>query len=142
MVLIKILLANILLLVAVASYGQLNLESDTISTSSMSNPNDTITSTQSEVLQDSIPKPVLESTITYSAEDSIIPDFENQKMYMYKGGVINYENYTEELEGVIAASPNPNIKIYMSEWNVWSGLDWRNGLYAGGMLTMFERQGE
>jgi alpha-N-arabinofuranosidase len=29
----------------------------------------------------------------------------------------------------------------MSEWNVWSGLDWRNGLYAGGMLTMFERQG-
>jgi alpha-N-arabinofuranosidase len=60
----------------------------------------------------------------------------------YRTGVINYENYTEELEGVIAASANPNIKIYMSEWNVWSGLDWRNGLYAGGMLTMFERQGE
>ena len=59
----------------------------------------------------------------------------------YRTGVINYENYTKELEGVIAASANPNIKIYMSEWNVWSGLDWRNGLYAGGMLTMFERQG-
>jgi hypothetical protein len=91
-ILIKILLANILLLVAVASYGQLNLESDTISTSSMSNLNDTIKSTQSETLKDSIPKPVLESTITYTAEDSIIPDFENQKMYMYKGGVINYQN--------------------------------------------------
>jgi alpha-N-arabinofuranosidase len=60
----------------------------------------------------------------------------------YRTGVINYENYTKELGGVIAASANPDIKIYMSEWNVWSGLDWRNGLYAGGMLTMFERQGE
>jgi alpha-L-arabinofuranosidase len=60
----------------------------------------------------------------------------------YQTGVTNYENYAKELEGVIAASANPDIKIYMSEWNVWSGLDWRNGLYAGGMLTMFERQGE
>jgi alpha-N-arabinofuranosidase len=60
----------------------------------------------------------------------------------YRTGVINYENHTKELEGVIAASKNPNIKIYMSEWNVWSGLDWRSGLYAGGMLTMFERQGK
>jgi alpha-L-arabinofuranosidase len=60
----------------------------------------------------------------------------------YRTGVTNYENYTKELEGVIAASANPDIKIYMSEWNVWSGLDWRNGLYAGGMLNMFERQGE
>jgi len=60
----------------------------------------------------------------------------------YRSGVINYENYTKELASVIAASTNPNIKIYMSEWNVWSGLDWRNGLYAGGMLTMFERQGK
>jgi alpha-N-arabinofuranosidase len=59
----------------------------------------------------------------------------------YRTGVVNYENYTKELANVIAASTNPNIKIYMSEWNVWSGLDWRNGLYAGGMLTMFERQG-
>ena len=35
---------------------------------------------------------MLESTITYSAKDSIIPDLENQKMYMYKNGVINYQN--------------------------------------------------
>jgi alpha-N-arabinofuranosidase len=60
----------------------------------------------------------------------------------YRTGVINYENHTKQLAGMIAASANPDIKIYMSEWNVWSGLDWRNGLYAGGMLTMFERQGE
>jgi lipopolysaccharide assembly outer membrane protein LptD (OstA) len=43
-------------------------------------------------LKDSIPKPVLESIITYSADDSIIPDLENQKMYMYKNGVINYQD--------------------------------------------------
>jgi alpha-N-arabinofuranosidase len=60
----------------------------------------------------------------------------------YRTGVINYENHTKDLAGVIVASANPNIKIDMSEWNVWSGLDWRSGLYAGGMLTMFERQGE
>jgi alpha-L-arabinofuranosidase len=60
----------------------------------------------------------------------------------YRTGVINYENYTKELEGVIDSSANPNIKIYMSEWNVWSGLTWQSGLYAGGMLTMFERQGK
>ena len=60
----------------------------------------------------------------------------------YRTGVINYENHTKDLEDMIAASANPDIKIFMSEWNVWSGLDWRSGLYAGGMLTMFERQGE
>jgi alpha-N-arabinofuranosidase len=60
----------------------------------------------------------------------------------YQGGVRRYEAYVAELEGVIAASSNPNLKIYMSEWNVSSGIDWRNGLYAGGMLTMFERQGK
>jgi lipopolysaccharide assembly outer membrane protein LptD (OstA) len=35
---------------------------------------------------------LLEAIITYSAVDSIIPDFENQKMYMYKNAVINYQN--------------------------------------------------
>jgi len=60
----------------------------------------------------------------------------------YQTGVRNYEAYIAELEGVIAASSNPDIKIYMSEWNVWSGIDWRNGLYAGGMLNVFERHGD
>ncbi|BBE20891.1 hypothetical protein AQPE_5086 [Aquipluma nitroreducens] len=41
---------------------------------------------------DSVAKPLLEAIITYSAADSIIPDFENQKMYMYKNAVINYQN--------------------------------------------------
>ncbi|MBN1995917.1 T9SS type A sorting domain-containing protein [candidate division KSB1 bacterium] len=60
----------------------------------------------------------------------------------YYSGVRNYENFLIELKEIIAASSNPNIKIYMSEWNVWSGLDWRCGLYAGGMLNIFERQGD
>jgi lipopolysaccharide assembly outer membrane protein LptD (OstA) len=91
-VLVKFLLANIFFLVALSSFGQLNAESDTITVSDSSLLNDSINSPVDEKLQDSIPKPVLESIITYSAEDSIIPDFENQKMYMYKGGVINYQN--------------------------------------------------
>ncbi|HNX54999.1 MAG TPA: putative LPS assembly protein LptD [Prolixibacteraceae bacterium] len=102
-VLIKNLLANILLLVAVASYGQLKkaqgkisevplpvpvLNTDTVKIAKA----DSIAATPVKAAADSIKKPVLESVITYSAKDSIIPDFENQKMYMYKGGVINYQN--------------------------------------------------
>ncbi|MBC8054217.1 MAG: carbohydrate binding domain-containing protein [Sphingobacteriaceae bacterium] len=41
-------------------------------------------------------------------------------------------------ERLIAASANPNIKLFISEWN-GSGLDWRTGLYAGGMLNEFEK---
>ena len=60
----------------------------------------------------------------------------------YKTGVRNYDNFLKTLSGLIASSSNPDIKIYMSEWNVWSGLDWRNGLYAGGMLNAFEKNGK
>ena len=42
--------------------------------------------------KDSIPKPVLEAIITYTAQDSTIADFENQKVYMYKNGVVNYQS--------------------------------------------------
>ena len=81
-----------LILVALSSFGQLNLESDTISTSSLSDKGDTIVAPQIQASTDSVKKPVLEGIITYSAQDSIIPDFENQKMYMYKKGVVNYQN--------------------------------------------------
>lgn len=92
MVLIKIFLTNILFLVALSSFGQLNLGTDTISTSNYTNLNDTTLVPKIQGLSDSIPKQVLEAIITYTAEDSIIPDFENQKMYMYKKGVINYQS--------------------------------------------------
>lgn len=60
----------------------------------------------------------------------------------YKTGVRNYDNFLKTLTNEIKSSSNPNIKIYMSEWNVWDGLDWRTGLYAGGMLNIFEKNGE
>ena len=89
---IKKLLTNILFLVALSSYGQLKLESDTITALSQPALSDTITVPLTEDLTDSIAKPMLEDIITYSAQDSIIPDFENQKMYMYKNGVVNYQS--------------------------------------------------
>ena len=103
MVLIKNLLTNILFLVALSSFGQVNQKSGKISeipvpVPVLKNdsipvlPNDSIQGDTIKVANDSIQKPVLEAVITYSAKDSIIPDFENQKMYMYKGGVINYQN--------------------------------------------------
>jgi len=91
-VLIKNLLTNIFFLLALTSFGQLNSESDSISSSTLLNVNDTTLVPQIKVLSDSVPKPLLEATITYTAEDSIIPDFENQKMYMYKKAVINYQS--------------------------------------------------
>ncbi len=53
---------------------------------------DTIAVPQIRTLNDTISKPVLEAIITYSAEDSTIADFENQKVYMYKNGVVNYQS--------------------------------------------------
>lgn len=104
MVLIKILLVNVLFLVAFTAVGQLKpVKSGTTpevplplpvvkNDSILTLPKDSVSVSPETGQKDSIPKPILESIITYSAEDSIIPDFENQKMYLYKGGVINYEN--------------------------------------------------
>ncbi len=58
----------------------------------MSIANDSITVPILPMKKDSIPKPVLEAIITYSAEDSTIADFANQKVYMYKNGIVNYQN--------------------------------------------------
>jgi hypothetical protein len=88
-VLTKKLLANILFLVALSSFGQLNLKPDTIKPSSLP---DSLAVLPAKTVQDSVSKPVLEAIITYSAQDSTIADFENQKVFMYKKGVVNYQN--------------------------------------------------
>ena len=44
-----------------------------------------------------------------------------------------YDRYAS----MIAACPNPNIKLFISEWNLQS-IDWRTGLFAGGFLNMCE----
>jgi len=44
-----------------------------------------------------------------------------------------YDNYAK----MIANGPNPNIKLFISEWNL-NSIDWRTGLFAGGFLNMCE----
>jgi alpha-N-arabinofuranosidase len=51
------------------------------------------------------------------------------------------ENYFKEMKQMIDNSANKNIKIFDSEWNAQS-TDWRTGLYAGGILNVFERGGD
>ncbi|MBN1817827.1 MAG: DUF1080 domain-containing protein [Sedimentisphaerales bacterium] len=56
-------------------------------------------------------------------------------------GPYNYERFIRQIGELIAASKNPKLKIYCSEWNAQS-TDWRTGLYAGGVLNAFERCGD
>ena len=55
----------------------------------------------------------------------------------------HYEEFIRSRAEMIRKSANPNIRLYVSEWNLtykdW-GNDWRVGLYAGGILNAFERQ--
>lgn len=54
-----------------------------------------------------------------------------------------YEQQIISIGEKIKKSANPNIKVYVSEWNLTHGRwgnDWRVGLYAGGILNAFERQ--
>lgn len=54
----------------------------------------------------------------------------------------NYEKFLVELKGIIQASANPDIKIYVSEWNPMYAHSWKCGLYTGAILNAFERQGD
>ncbi|MBN2316562.1 MAG: DUF1080 domain-containing protein [Sedimentisphaerales bacterium] len=53
-------------------------------------------------------------------------------------GPRQYEAFFREIGELIEQSKNPNLKIYVSEWNAQS-TDWRTGLYCGGLLNAFER---
>ena len=46
-----------------------------------------------------------------------------------------YDRYAE----VIANCPNPNVKLFISEWNL-NSIDWRTGLFAGGFLNECEQR--
>jgi len=57
----------------------------------------------------------------------------------------NYEQFLIGRGELIKQSRNPDMKIYVSEWNLTDGQwgnDWRVGLYAGGILNAFERQSD
>ena len=59
----------------------------------------------------------------------------------FDSGVERYEQLLVDLADYIADSKNPDMEIYNSEWNAQS-TDWRTGLYAGGLLNAYERQGK
>lgn len=59
----------------------------------------------------------------------------------FQEGPRAYERFFRETAEIIAASRNPGLKLYVSEWNAQS-TDWRTGLYAGGLLNGFERCGD
>lgn len=59
----------------------------------------------------------------------------------FADGPYAFEQFIRETQKIIANSRNPNIKLFVSEWNAQS-TDWRTGLYAGGLLNAFERCGD
>lgn len=56
----------------------------------------------------------------------------------FADGPANEEKFFATLGARIRSSKNPNLKLFVSEWNAQS-TDWRTGLYAGGILNSFER---
>jgi alpha-N-arabinofuranosidase len=59
----------------------------------------------------------------------------------FAAGPRAYEAFFRKTGDLITASKNPDLKIYVSEWNAQS-TDWRTGLYCGGLLNAFERCGD
>ncbi len=57
----------------------------------------------------------------------------------YATGPVRLANQYQQYADMIAKCPNPNIKLYISEWNL-SSIDWRTGLFAGGFLNVCENQ--
>ncbi len=62
--------------------------------------------------------------------------YENVKNY--GAGPRADETFWAGLEARIGRSRNPDLKLFVSEWNLQS-TDWRTGLYAAGILNAFER---
>lgn len=63
--------------------------------------------------------------------------YEQQNGYASGPGRLaqQYDRYAK----MIAESPNPNIKLFISEWNLQT-IDWRTGLFAGGFLNVCEQR--
>ncbi|HLP15778.1 MAG TPA: alpha-L-arabinofuranosidase [Bacteroidota bacterium] len=61
--------------------------------------------------------------------------YEGQNGYASGPGKLatQYEQYAD----MIAHCPNPNLKLFISEWNLQS-IDWRTGLFAASFLNMCE----
>ena len=55
----------------------------------------------------------------------------------YASGPVRLAQQYDRYAKMIADGPNPNIKLFISEWNL-NSIDWRTGLFAGGFLNMCE----
>ena len=55
----------------------------------------------------------------------------------YASGPVRLGQQYDRYARMIADGPNPNIKLFISEWNL-NSIDWRTGLFAGGFLNMCE----
>jgi len=55
----------------------------------------------------------------------------------YATGPVRLGQQYDRYAKMIAEGPNPNIKLFISEWNL-NSIDWRTGLFAGGFLNMCE----
>ena len=55
----------------------------------------------------------------------------------YATGPVRLGQQYDRYAKMIADGPNPNIKLFISEWNL-NSIDWRTGLFAGGFLNMCE----
>jgi alpha-N-arabinofuranosidase len=55
----------------------------------------------------------------------------------YATGPVRLAQQYDRYAKMIADGPNPNIKLFISEWNL-NSIDWRTGLFAGGFLNMCE----
>lgn len=56
-------------------------------------------------------------------------------------GVESFEKHFADYRKRISESSNPDMKLYLSEWNYMS-TDLRTGLYAGGLLNVMERNSD
>lgn len=70
--------------------------------------------------------------------DYISPHYYQTLEKYGNNGVEEYGRYLDKLARWIGKSKNPDMKIYLSEWNL-DGIDMRTGLFAGGFLNRLER---
>ncbi len=59
----------------------------------------------------------------------------------YYSAALDQDSLYRDLETLIRSCSNPDIKLYVSEWNAQS-TDWRTGLYAGNLLNIFENHAD
>lgn len=70
--------------------------------------------------------------------DYISPHYYQTIQKFDNEGVEEYGKYLDSLAKWIARSSNPDMGIFVSEWNL-EGIDMRTGLFAGGFLNRLEK---